>query len=327
MTNFRRQSIRPFRKWKMENTNIKLPVHKMREQLLQVQSLMKHNSQWWSKPENKQRAQQIVERSREFFYKYEPYYNRRDGKPSWQWRFLEAAGSYKGRLALGGNRIGKSDQGAYECVLAVTGQHPYKKYPAKGKGWIVGLDFNMVRDVNIPKFNKFLPRNFTVDSDFSKADKIWWIRSGEREWKVQFKSSDSGRAKFQADDVDWIWFDEEPEKVEIFSECMMRLVDRAGNWWMTATPVNGTAWLKALSERDDIFVTSGAMWDNPHIPEEEIAKAAEELSEDERLVRIEGQYIVFGGSPVFNIRLLTRMIDGLSNDMPTSTGIVESYAA
>ncbi len=108
---------------------------------------------------------------------------------------------------------------------------------------------------------------------------------------------------------------------------MMRWIARAGNWWMTATPVNGTAWLKALSGRDDIFVTSGAMWDNPHIPEEEIVKAAVELSEEERLVRIEGQYVVFGGSPVFNIRILTEMIEGLSNDEPTSIGIIQSNAA
>lgn len=268
-----------------------------------------------------------MERSKEFFYRYEPYYNRRDGKPSWQWEFLKAAKDYRGRLALGGNRIGKSDQGAYECALAITDKHPFRRYRKNGKIWIVGLDFNMVRDVNIPKFDKFLPRNYRVKSEYSKADKIWWVTGEDREWKVQFKSSDSGRAKFQADDVDCIWFDEEPEKVDIFNECMMRLIDRAGNWWMTATPINGTAWLKALSERDDIFVTSGAMWDNPHIPEEEIVKAAAELGEEERLVRIEGQYIVFGGSPVFKIRILTKMIENLKNDEPTSVGIIQCNAA
>jgi phage terminase large subunit-like protein len=185
----------------------------------------------------------------------------------------------------------------------------------------------MVRDINIPKFNKFLPRNYRVKSDYSKADKIWWITGEDREWQIQFKSSDSGRAKFQGDAVDFIWFDEEPEKIEIFNECMMRLVDRAGKWWMTATPVHGSAWLKALKEKDDVFDTTGAMWDNPHIPEEEIQSKAEDLDEEERLVRIEGQYIVFGGSPVFNIRLLTKMIEGLANDLPTSTGIIQCNAA
>jgi phage terminase large subunit-like protein len=241
---------------------------------------------------------------------------------------LEEANNFKGRIALGGNRIGKSDQGAYECVLAVTGKHPFRKYPAQGKGWIVGLDYNMVRDINLPKFNKFLPRNYEISSEFSKADNIWWIRGEGREWKVQFKSSDSGRDKFQGDELDWIWFDEEPKKTDIFNECMMRLVDRAGIWWMTATPVNGTAWLKAQTEKTDtIYTTYGAMWDNPYLPLEEVESAASELSEEERLVRIEGQYVVFGGSPVFNIRLLTGMINALRSDEPVSTGFVEEIAA
>lgn len=278
-------------------------------------------------PENKQLAQQTLERSKELFYRFEPYFNRRDGKPSWQWEFLQAAATYKGRLALGGNRIGKSDQGAYEAVLAVTGKHPYRKYPAEGKGWIVGLDYNMVRDINLPKFNKLLPRNYTINSDFSKSDNIWWIEGEGRKWKVQFKSSDAGRAKFQSDEVDWIWFDEEPYKIEIFNECMMRLVDRAGNWWMTATPINGTAWLKKLSEREDVFDTTGAMWDNPYLPAEEVEKAAAELSEEQRAVRIEGRYIVFGGSPVFNITILNTLIEQLKDDMPVSRGRIKMVAA
>lgn len=278
-------------------------------------------------PENKQYAQQVLERSRELFYKYEPYFNRRGGQPSWQWKFLEAADRYKGRVALGGNRIGKSDQGAYECVLALTGRHPFRNYPQNGKLWIVGLDYNMVRDINLPKFDKFLPRNFEIDSHFSKADNIWTIRGEGREWVVQFKSSDSGREKFQGDAVDGIWFDEEPKKTDVFSECMMRLVDREGVWWMTATPVNGTAWLKALTEKDNVFTTYGAMWDNPYLPLEEIESAASELSEEERLVRIEGEYVVFGGSPVFNIRLLTRLIKGLADDQPISVGTVRGCAA
>ncbi len=280
-----------------------------------------------SVPENKQLAQQTVERSKELFYRYEPYFNRRDGKPGWQWDFLSAADGYSGRIAIGGNRIGKSDQGAYECVLAITGQHPYRNFPKKGKGWIVGLDYNMVRDVNLPKFNKLLPRNYTINSNFSKSDNIWYIQGEDREWIIQFKSSDSGSAKFQGDAVDLIWFDEEPQKTDIFNECMMRLIDSAGIWWMTATPIRGTAWLKAKMEEDDVYVTTGAMWDNPYIPLAEVKKKADKLPEDERNVRIEGEYVVFGGKPVFNIRLLNTLIEQLKKDQPVSTGIIKSYAA
>ena len=280
-----------------------------------------------SEPGNKQLAQQILERSRELFYRYEPYFNRRDGKPSWQWDFLAAANDYSGRIAVGGNRIGKSDQGAYESVLAITGKHPFRKFPSSGKGWIVGLDYNMVRDINLPKFNKMLPRNFTVNSDFNKSDKIWYIKGEGREWTIQFKSSDSGREKFQGDAVDFIWFDEEPSKTDIFNECMTRLIDRAGIWWMTATPINGTAWLKAQMEKDYVFVTTGAMWDNPYIPIEEIRKKAEDYSDEEIDVRIEGKYIVFGGNPVFNIKILNKMLADIKHDVPASIGTLRETEA
>ena len=108
---------------------------------------------------------------------------------------------------------------------------------------------------------------------------------------------------------------------------MMRLIDSAGIWWMTATPVNGTAWLKAKTEEDDVFVTSGAMWDNPYIPFEEVQKKSDKLSEEEQLVRIEGKYIVFGGSPVFNIRILQQMIAEQKNDTSTYEIVFDAEAA
>lgn len=220
-----------------------------------------------------------------------------------------------------------SDQGAYESVLAITGKHPFKKYPKNGTLLIVGLDFNMVRDINIPKFDKFLPRNYTINSDYSKADKIWWIHGEDRNWKAQFKSSDSGRAKFQGTDVDCIWFDEEPEKIDIWPECMRGLIDREGNWWMTATPVNGTAWLKAKMEEPGIFTTTGAMWDNPYIPEEEVEKFAEDLPEEDRDVRVEGKYVVFGGNPVFNIRILNKLLQDIKHNTPALVGTLRETEA
>ena len=184
----------------------------------------------------------------------------------------------------------------------------------------------MVRDVNLPKFNKLLPRNFTINSTFNKSDNIWYIKGEDREWIVQFKSSDSGQAKFQGDAVDFIWFDEEPSKTDIFNECMMRLIDSAGIWWMTATPVRGTAWLKAKTEEDDVFTTAGAMWDNPYIPLAEVKKKADKLPEDEREVRIEGIYVVFGGKPVFDPHILNRMLENIKDDIPCSIGILREVA-
>jgi phage terminase large subunit-like protein len=267
---------------------------------------------WTDDRQNMQFANIIIKRSTELFYQFLPYFNRRDGKPGWQWDFLEAAANHKGRVALGGNRIGKSDMGAYECMLAVTGRHPYREFPAEGEGWIVGLDFNMVKTVDLPKFRKFIPSSF--EKHFTSRDNqpVYELWNDERKWTVRFKSSEAGRAKFQGAEVDFIWFDEEPQRTDIFSECEARLIDRAGVWWMTATPILGTIWLKHLSERSDVFsnINSGvAMWDNPYLPEDEIQKLADQWDDEERLVRIEGNYIVFGGKPVFNVVELTALLE------------------
>ena len=268
-------------------------------------------------------AKETLKRSKELFYNFVPYLNRTDGKPSWQWRFLLAPDNYKGRIALGANRIGKSIGGAYECMLAITGQHPLRKFPREGKGWIVGINFDKVSRICLPKFESLIPRHYKIQSrPYAKQEKIWHITTQDRNWQVQFKSADSGRRSFEGEDLDFIWFDEEAPE-DIFNECMMRLIDRRGIWWMTATPILGTAWLKSLTERDDVFSTFAGMRDNPYLPIEEIEKAAKPLSEDERLVRIEGEYIVWGGKPVFARRLLREILEGLKNNIDPMYGVLE----
>jgi phage terminase large subunit-like protein len=185
----------------------------------------------------------------------------------------------------------------------------------------------MSRDIGLPKFEKFLPKHYQVH--YNKQDRIWECGHGDRYWQIFFKSSDSGRTKFQGAEVDFIWFDEEPQKTEIFNECMMRLIDREGIWWMTATPVLGTAWMKSISEQEGVLATYGSMWDNPYLPEEEVKREAAKLPEEERLVRIEGQYIVFGGKPVFRtyIKELNQRLQNLKKEPSPLIGHIESYAA
>ena len=237
-----------------------------------------------------------------------------------------AAGSYKGRIALGGNRIGKSVLGAYECVLAITGKHPCRKYPESGEGWIVGLDNAMIRDIDRPLFEGFLPQRYKTR--FYKQDNIWVCYGDGREWKIGFKSTEMGSDKFQGAKIDWIWFDEEPKRTLIFNEACTRLIDTAGNFWLTATPIRGTAWLKELSEREDIFTTFAGMRENPHIPIDEVEAFARTLSEDERDVRIEGRYVTFGGNPVFPGKLIREWMERIEQGgLIGRQGILEDWAA
>ena len=256
---------------------------------------------------NKEMIREVLRRASEPYYQHSPYFNRSDNLPSWQWRFLLAASSYKGRVAMGANRIGKSEQGAYEAALAVTGQHPLREFPPNGIGWIIGLDNPMIRDIDRPIFEKFLPSRFKTK--FYKQDNLWHCKGDNREWKIVFKSTEKGPDKFQGAQIDFAWYDEEPKKTEIFNEVETRLIDRSGVWWLTATPVRGTKWLKDLSERPDVYSTFAGMRDNPYLPIDEVEALAKRLPDDERMVRIEGAYIIFGGRPVFDRGMLMELME------------------
>jgi phage terminase large subunit-like protein len=249
----------------------------------------------------------VLERAKQPHYQFEPYYKVSDGLPGWQWEFLLAAKDYKGRVALGANRIGKSEMGAYEMALYVTGQHPVRKSPKNGLAWIVGLDNPMIRDIDRPLFEKFMPQHWLKEphGKYVKQDNIWYFNCEGRQWKVVFKSTEMGSSKFQGSKVDAIWVDEEPRQgEELWQEIEARLVDMKGIFWITATPVRGTAWLKGISERDGVHKTFAGMRDNPYLPADEVNEFAKTLSEDDRAVRIDGKYLVFGGKPVFNRRKL-----------------------
>ena len=278
---------------------------------------------------NRRTVAELIERSKEPYYTFEPYMNRRSGKPSWQWGFICAKG-YKGRLALAGNRTGKTEAMIFDAVMSCLGQHPTRKYD-KGTPdepclmWIVGLDFSMVSRLDLPLFDKFLPKHIKKMSHFSKSELTWRINRPDGGcWLVVFKSADAARDKFQGFKVDTIRFDEEPRKTTIFKECEARLIDKAGDWQMAATPINGTAWLKGHRDREDVFDCTGSMLDNPYIPLDEVEKYAAELSEEERMVRVDGKYIVFGGRPVFSARILNKMMEQAAMGDPPEKGVLEA---
>jgi len=212
--------------------------------------------------------------------------------------------------------------GAYEAVLAVTGEHPFREYPQKGKGWVIGKDQKITTEVDLAKFESLLPN--TYKTQFSKQKSIWYCKneSAGREWEVHFRTAEAGRAAFQADAIDFAWFDEEPAptKQDVWTEVMRGLTDRRGIWWMTATPIFGTVWLKKLINSENVYATTGASWDNPYVPLEELERWKTELSEEDIEIRLEGRYVVFGGKPIFKTQILTKMLDHVRIDRKAEYG-------
>lgn len=241
-----------------------------------------------------------MSRASEPYYRWIPYRNRSDGSPSWQSKILYNTGKWKGCVACGANRIGKSVTGAYTTALIVTGEHPTYATPKEGIAWVVGLDSKAIAAICKPIFESYLPKRYLETAKWNGKHEYWTFKADGREWQVWYKSVDAGRQKFQGSQIDFAWVDEEPLKEGVFREMELRMLDREAPWLLTATPVEGTQWLKETLDRDDVFWTMAGMRENPYIPMNEIDKIARQMAPDERDVRIEGKYVIFGGRPVFS---------------------------
>ncbi len=218
-----------------------------------------------------------------------------------QRRFHESP--LQSRILFGGNRSGKTVAGAAEAVWHALGRYPAwypaeMRSPVPSQGWIVGLDYSMVRDVIEPTLQFFLDDAWVVS--WNRNTHVIRLSNGST---IGLKSADSGRRKFQGTSRHWIWLDEEcPEA--IYRECRARIVDVAGRLWMTLTPLRGEAYLRrfvsepSASSRVGVFYAStreNARSCGGSIPDDEIETFAEQLSDSEMHCRIEGRFQLLEG--------------------------------
>ncbi len=203
----------------------------------------------------------------------------------------------RNRWVFGGNRSGKTECGAVECVYMARGIHPYRKNRENVCGWVVSLSMQVQRDVAQKKILHYLRKDWIEEivmlsgrKDSPESGIIDFIRvknvlGGSS--VIGFKSCDQGREKFQGASLDFVWFDEEPPE-DIYTECRMRVVDRQGDIFGTMTPLKGLTFVYNeifLNRHHDPEVWYEFMeWaDNPYLAATEIA--ALEVSMDERVLQ------------------------------------------
>lgn len=210
----------------------------------------------------------------------------------------------KARLYIGGNRSGKSLGSTIEGIYYVTKTHPFRKMPDEPvRGRVVAVDFlNGVDKIILPLWKQWLPKKYLIngswEQSYSRERHVLTLNNGSF---VEFMSQDQDLDKFAGSSRHFIHFDEECPK-SIWLECLARLVDTDGDWWMSQTPVEGMEWIfddiyqPAKEGTKDIGIVEASMEDNPSLSKEAIARFMENLSEEERLIRKNGQYIHLGGS-------------------------------
>ena len=153
----------------------------------------------------------------------------------------------KNRWVFGGNRSGKTECGAVECVYMARGVHPYRKNKDGVFGWVVSLSQQVQRDVAQKKILHYLDPAWIEEVTMLSGKKgspsgvIDQIRVRNVFGGISvigFKSCDQGREKFQGASLDFVWFDEEPPE-DVYAECRMRVLDRGGDIFGTMTPLKG----------------------------------------------------------------------------------------
>lgn len=210
----------------------------------------------------------------------------------------------KGKLFIGGNRSGKTVGGATEAVWRLTGRHPYRRDlpPPPIRARCVSVDFPQgVEKIVGPEVARWLPPSELIggswEDSWDKETRTLTLQNGSF---LEFMSYDQKLDKFAGTSRHFTWFDEEPPNA-IFTECMLRLVDVNGDWWITMTPVEGMTWiydmiyLKGKSGDPNLLVIEVEMLENPHINEGEAEIILAGLTADERKARERGQFVQIGG--------------------------------
>jgi phage terminase large subunit-like protein len=159
---------------------------------------------------------------------------------------------------MAANRIGKTECGAAEMAMHLTGQYaPWwngKRFDKPVRAWAAGVTNEGARDVVQEKLigppvrraewgRGMIPRDCLGEISMARgiADAIDSVAirhtSGEFS-SLQFKSYSEGRQKWQGQGLEIVWMDEEmPE--ELYFEALTRTNETNGIVYMTATPLLG----------------------------------------------------------------------------------------
>lgn len=214
-----------------------------------------------------------------------------------QQKFMDAGLSYRERLLIAANQVGKSYCGAAEAAIHLTGEYPSdwfgRRWARPVKAWAAGESSLVVRDVSQKLLcgeagvdaalgTGMIPRDAFVEKpslargvtdaydtvqvkhlapDGASVDGISVIR---------FKSYEQGRQKFQGESIDFAWCDEEPA-MEIYGEILTRITATDGMVYTTFTPLKGMSAVvrRFLNEAgDDRFHINMTIDDAEHIPPE-----------------------------------------------------------
>jgi phage terminase large subunit-like protein len=165
--------------------------------------------------------------------------------------FFEQGASFKERLFMAANRVGKTVAGAYETTCHLTGRYPCwwrgYRFPNAVDAWACGSDSKTTKEVvqgillgdSEGMIPKELIEHRTAARGLADAVETVWVRhvTGARS-KLTLKTYEQGRRSFEGAAKHFIWCDEEPP-MDVYTEMMYRLLTTKGIAFTTFTPLLG----------------------------------------------------------------------------------------
>lgn len=233
---------------------------------------------------------------------YQPYSKQKD--------FHQAGALYRERLFMAGNQLGKTLAGAAEGAMHLTGRYPDWWEGHRFEKPIVMLagseSYELTRDgvqrllVGPPMSEEewgtgYIPKAdiiaTTRRSGVSGAlDSVTVRHSSGSASTLLFKAYEQGRGKWQANTVDYVWFDEEPPE-DVYFEGITRTNATKGLIAVTFTPLKGMSTVVAryiLEQSPDRDVTTMTIDDADHYSAEERQKIIDSYPAHEREARTKG---------------------------------------
>jgi phage terminase large subunit-like protein len=180
-----------------------------------------------------------------------------------QAEFHAAGATYRERSFMAGNQLGKTLSGSAEAAIHLTGRYPEwwrgRVFDRPIRALAGSESSELTRDgvqrllVGDPRDQDawgtgFIPKNALVDWSRKSGvpdavDGVVVAHGGGGDVQagrstLNFKSYDQGRSKWQADTLNFVWFDEEPS-LDIYSEGLTRVSATQGLVYGTFTPLLG----------------------------------------------------------------------------------------
>lgn len=245
-----------------------------------------------------------------FFYK--PY-------PK-QCAFHAAGAEFRERMFMAGNQLGKTFCAGNEVAFHLTGLYPEEweghRCKRAPRGWVASVTSELTRDgaqrILLGPVGQWgsgcIPKELIVEikrsrgvPDAVETILVRHVPTGDIA-QVTFKAYSDGREAFQAETLDFIWFDEEPP-VDIYTEGVTRTNNTGGPVFLTFTPLLGMSnvVMRFLgAPHQDRHITNMTIDDVLHYTEEQKRMIIDAYPEHEREARARG-IPMLGSGRVFPI--------------------------